>query len=391
MRLAYLASHRIQYHLPLFRALAANCSFEAWIAHRQDAEAQAAAGYGVAFDWDLDFERGFRSVDLPNASVRPGLGRFGGVSCPRIGQWIDAFKPDAVVVGGWNLKVYWDALRACRRRGIAVLARSDSRLEPRRPAWVGALKAATYPVLLGRFDHHLPAGTLSAAYLSRYGVTQDRLTVVPHVVDVPRFATAAAASRGGSTDALGLDPARPVAGFVGRLLGWKRVDDLLHALARPALRGTQALIVGDGPERCSLERLAQRLSVPARFTGFVNQTRLPTAYAAMDVFVLASDAHETWGLVANEAMACGVPVVASRAAGCTVDLVVPGETGEHFACTDIDGLAAALCRALVAGRAAYAAGILRAMQASAPGAAASLLLDAAASACAARQKTPARS
>ena len=60
--------------------------------------------------------------------------------------------------------------------------------------------------------------------------------------------------------------------------------------------------------------------------------------------ILPSDHGETWGLVVNEAMACGLPVLASDQVGCAVDLVQPGETGDVFRCGDVDALAVLLAR-----------------------------------------------
>ena len=80
--------------------------------------------------------------------------------------------------------------------------------------------------------------------------------------------------------------------------------------------------------------------------GFRNQSELPAIYAAADVLVLPSDRQETWGLVINEAMAAGLPVIASDAVGCVPDLITPGERGDRFPPGDIDALAAAL-RALL--------------------------------------------
>jgi glycosyltransferase involved in cell wall biosynthesis len=101
-------------------------------------------------------------------------------------------------------------------------------------------------------------------------------------------------------------------------------------------------MVGDGPLRAECERRTREQHLPAAFSGFLNQSRLPDAYAAADVLVLPSDAGETWGLVVNEAMASGRPAVVSRAAGCCEDLVVEGQTGRSFAPRDVPGLAAVL-------------------------------------------------
>jgi glycosyltransferase involved in cell wall biosynthesis len=78
-----------------------------------------------------------------------------------------------------------------------------------------------------------------------------------------------------------------------------------------------------------------------RFAGFRNQRALPSLYAAADMLVLPSDSRETWGLVANEALASGVPIVVSDAVGCARDLAV-GEAGRFYRVGQISQLAAAM-------------------------------------------------
>jgi glycosyltransferase involved in cell wall biosynthesis len=133
--------------------------------------------------------------------------------------------------------------------------------------------------------------------------------------------------------------------------------------------------------RASLASQAQALNVRATFLGFCNQSRLPGVYAAADLLVLPSDSTETWGLVVNEAMACGTPCVVSDDCGCAPDMISPG-TGRSFRTGDVQALAAAieavmddpqgLEAALLAKCAAYsthaaAAGIIHgAMQSHAP-------------------------
>jgi glycosyltransferase involved in cell wall biosynthesis len=73
--------------------------------------------------------------------------------------------------------------------------------------------------------------------------------------------------------------------------------------------------------------------------GFLNQQRIATAYAAADVLVLPSNGGETWGLVVNEAMACGVPAIVSDQVGCVPDLITDGETGFSFPCAEVAALA----------------------------------------------------
>jgi glycosyltransferase involved in cell wall biosynthesis len=77
--------------------------------------------------------------------------------------------------------------------------------------------------------------------------------------------------------------------------------------------------------------------------GFCNQTMMPLAYAAADALVLPSDARETWGLVANEALACGRPAIVSDACGCAPDLVADLTAGRVFPVGNVELLAEAIC------------------------------------------------
>jgi glycosyltransferase involved in cell wall biosynthesis len=104
----------------------------------------------------------------------------------------------------------------------------------------------------------------------------------------------------------------------------------------------EVAFAGAGELAGSLEHFAKTAGLAVRFHGFVNQSRLPEIYVTADVIALPSDASETWGLVINEAMACGVPAVVSDAVGCGPDLIEPGATGATFRTGDVAGMAAAL-------------------------------------------------
>jgi glycosyltransferase involved in cell wall biosynthesis len=73
---------------------------------------------------------------------------------------------------------------------------------------------------------------------------------------------------------------------------------------------------------------------------------MPAAYAAADCLVLPSDGRETWGLVANEALACGLPIIVSDSCGCAPDLAADGTVGRSFPTGDIGALARALANLL---------------------------------------------
>src|SRR5205085_4665905 len=106
----------------------------------------------------------------------------------------------------------------------------------------------------------------------------------------------------------------------------------------------EGAMAGDGPLRPAVEAAVAERSAPIRLCGFLNQSRIPEAYAAADVLVLPSDGGETWGLVVNEAMAAGRPALVSDQVGCAPDLVLDGQTGYVFPCGNVEPLAAHMAR-----------------------------------------------
>jgi glycosyltransferase involved in cell wall biosynthesis len=124
---------------------------------------------------------------------------------------------------------------------------------------------------------------------------------------------------------------------------WKGPFDLLEAFARASTPESYLVFAGDGALRSSLEKRSAELGIAdrVRFLGFMNQSQLPSVYCASDMLVLPSH-YDAFGLVVNEAMICGLPLVISDCVGAKFDLLRPGETGYIFPIGDVDALAAIL-------------------------------------------------
>jgi glycosyltransferase involved in cell wall biosynthesis len=201
----------------------------------------------------------------------------------------------------------------------------DSWVKRRR--WKEAVKSRVLP----RADAILTAGRDGRDYVKRYGVAEERIFVVPHVVDFERYSRASAitaSERERIRDRFGLRGT--TFAYVGRLWRGKGLSYLIDAFSM-VQRATESevslLLVGDGPdeswlrERCREEELAN-----VAFAGFHHSDTLPPLLAAAEVFVFPT-LGDPFGMVVPEAMACGLPVISTSAAGEVRDRIVDGVNG----------------------------------------------------------------
>ena len=351
IRLTIVETHPIQYNAPWFRYIARNCpelDLTVLYASRPSREQQA-VGYTGAFEWDSDLYGGYswQVVRESRSGESFDSERFDGVDVREIGDAVLATKPDAAMVAGWHSRTQLRAISTCRRHRIPLIYRGDTHLGmgpsgPLAPVWRLKTRA-----MLSRYAAYLAVGTRAREYLLANGARPTSIFWSPHSVDNALFAATAepyldAAGRENARRSFGCSPDDFVVLFVGRFDESKRVPDAIAAVGK--LGSSTALIVV-GCSDTTTKKRTEAACGPARvfWPGFLNQLELGRAYAAADCLVLPS-LRESWGLVVNEALATGLPVVVSDAVGSALDLVVPGVTGETFRSTDVDDLAAALDR-----------------------------------------------
>ena len=349
-RVAYLVSHPIQYQVPLLQRLAAHPEIALHVYFMDDRGARRHRDpeFGVPVQWDIPLLSGYPWTLLRNRSPLAAGDSFLRFLHPAIVGILRRERYDAIIVHGYAHATEWLAFLGAWWSGTPILLRGESTLRPRRGA--GAVKAAALRTLLRRIWGALAIGTRNRDFYRAYGVPEGRIFSVPYAVDNARFLGDAErwrASRADLRRALGLAVDLPVVLYAGKLIPRKRPSDLLHAYAEVAATHPAALVfLGEGSERRALEAaIAQRGLSGASITGFVNQSEISRYYAVADVLVLPSS-HEPWGLVLNEAMCFGLPVIASDAVGAAPDLVRPDENGLVYPTGDVPALARALRRLL---------------------------------------------
>lgn len=349
IRLGIWVSHPIQYYAPWFRHLTGVADVEVFYGHRVSPTDQAEAGFGVEFEWDIPLLEGYPYRWLENIAPRPNVETFSGCDTPEIRSILKHEIFDAFLVFGWGNKSAVQTIQACRHLGIPIVMRGDSQLGTPRSLAKRVVKYLPYRWFLRRIDAHVYVGKNNHSYLSHYGVPESRLFFAPHFVDNNFFVHASSQAQNQGIpqqlrSTLGIEPQDFVFLFAGKMIPKKRPRDLLEAfklcqdLGHPN-RTMHLVCIGDGPLRPSLEQLAKPLGGKVHFIGFRNQSEMPAWYRAADALVLPSDGGETWGLVVNEAMACGLPAIVSDAAGCSPDLIDQGRTGFTFPLGSVESLA----------------------------------------------------
>ncbi len=360
LKVAYLLSHPIQYQSPLLRILAQRRELELTVFYTSDFSLRRYRdqGFGVAVEWDVPLLGGYRHEFLPRlldsstiSFLRPL--NYGIFRRLRRGHF------DVLWIHGYATLDSWVAMAAAKMLSIPVLLRTDSTLidHPRGPVKL-ALKKFFFNILRNFIYGFLSVGQRNTEYWRHHFGPDVPVFSIPYAVDNAFFqeqSRAASATREELRRELQLEPDRPVILFASKLLARKRCIDLVDAylqlIERQTSRADHApqpylLIVGDGEERPRIEaRLQNAKAEGIRMLGFRNQSELPRYYDLCDLFVLPS-IHEPWGLVVNEVMNAGRPIIVSDQVGCQPDLVVEGENGVVFPAQNVAALADALDRLL---------------------------------------------
>jgi glycosyltransferase involved in cell wall biosynthesis len=267
-------------------------------------------------------------------------------SACRLMKRLDEISPDAVAILGYDNRVALKALKWCRqnRRGAVLLTASQER-DYRRFWWREWLKRQ----LVACFDAAMVGGKPHVSYAKKLGFSAKQIFTTYNVVDNDFWADWSKRVRkhpGEWRQRLDL----PERFFVtaSRFVRKKNIEGMLRAHAayvRMVGPGSwPLLIIGDGPLVDELKALTLQLGLSGlvRFTGYLPAHEMAPMFALASAFVLASSHSEQWGLVVNEAMASGIPVIVSQICGCATDLVVDGETGFTFDPQDESELATLL-------------------------------------------------
>jgi len=342
VRIVMLVSHPIQYYVPIYRTMAATPGIELIVLYlcRAGIEKSYDPGFGKEIAWDIPLLDGYSHHFLSEHSDSGGINM-------RVLKAIRDIKPDVLISHGYDKPTNMLAIVGARLMGIPVLIRSDTRLTDinLNP---GYIKDKIKRFLFNLASGFIAIGTKNREFYKWNGVPDDKIYFAPFSVNNNFFYvddSRRQLTRTETRNKMGIAHDACVVLSACKLIPIKRVQDAILAIAKIANSQPRVrlLLVGSGEMEHELRALAHELGLAdiVLFAGFLNQSEMPSVYAASDMFVLASEV-EPWGLAVNEAMAGGLPCIVSDQVGCAVDLVDGKGTGVVYPCGNIDLLAQAI-------------------------------------------------
>ncbi|HMN91064.1 MAG TPA: glycosyltransferase family 4 protein [Saprospiraceae bacterium] len=235
---------------------------------------------------------------------------------------LNKHKPDIVIIHGYFFPLSWAALMWCVVERIPYSLRSDSNGFINSSSGIKAIIKMWFLKKLTRgASSFLYIGTANKAYWQKYGATDSQLIEAKYAVDDRIFFPTATPRT--------ID--RTVFLFVGRLIPRKNVLLLLEAFKQmqDSWDKMELIIAGTGPQESQVQLfIEQNPEMPIRFLGRVSPADMPSLYQNADILVCPYE-REPWGLTINEAMSCGLAIIAATngTCGAAVDLMIDGQNG----------------------------------------------------------------
>ena len=345
INLLVVASHPIQYTTPIYKELTRSSDYNVKVLYLTIPDKRSQSlGFGKEFEWDIPLLEGY---DYTCAKSECGKGLafgFMGVRLKKpfadLNKVTKSFRPDVVLYTGWHFFGMVQIFSRLITSNIPIILRMDSNGIKHR----SSLHKWIYRKLLSFVKIGLVVGTENQEFCLSLGMKQRQIILCPHVVDNHFFSDRADKARNSNAqirNRWNIPKDSFCFLFAGKLQEKKRPLDLLEALKiiyHANGNHIYLLMVGTGKleDECVSYALANDL--PVTFAGFLNQTQMPEAYAVTDCIVLPSGDDETWGLVINEAMSCGLPAIVSDKVGCAKDLVHDNHTGYIYKSGEINQL-----------------------------------------------------
>ncbi len=338
--LGIVQSHLTQFDGPLFRRIVARSDLEVtvYLTHSDEHQMFYDPELRHASGWDHDVISGYRYHTFPT--------QLGGRL--RMAYRIASSEHDLVIVAGYSSLILLLVAILSKLRHTPVGLRADSILLYRtKTTWKWRLKDLVLPILYRLYTTMHPVGNLTRSMMIHYRFPEQAIFLFPYAVDndyLRQQFELTSLQRDSLRQEMGIGPNDQV--ILGVLKFVPREDPLTLLKAYNQIASSfprvHLILVGDGHLQSTMDQYIVRRALPrVHLPGYVPYSHLPRYFAMADVFVHPAQV-EPWGVTVNEAMVCGLPVIAADTVGAAYDLVTEGKTGLVFQAGNADSLAVQL-------------------------------------------------
>lgn len=345
MRLAIIITHPIRYVVPLFKLLSARKKIDVKVFYTFGPDLlkfqQFNSDYRKSAEPEVPLFDGYKFELVENIAKNKNSFSYTGIDNPELNFQIKKWHADAILVFGWNFKSHFKALRYFKKK-IPVYFRGDSTLldEDNQSFLKKTVRELALTWVYRYIDRALYVGTNNRNYYKKFGLKDNQLIYAPHAIDNNRFANFPNAEMQALIHRreMNIGDKDTVFLFAGKFTAKKNPLLLVNSFLKASIKNTHLLFVGTGDLEGELKRMAHPYP-NIHFMPFQTQTMMPVIYRMGNLFILPSQGpEETWGLVLNEAMACGLAVAATNKCGSAVDLIEHEKNGYIFRSNDVEQL-----------------------------------------------------
>lgn len=334
-KIAIITTHPIQYQIPLFKQFRKNIEAHVFFASSHGYKSKKKdKEFRVRLNWDQYKNplQGFKSYF--SKSQKYSIFEFK-LSFSNLEYFFKKNRFDAVLIFGWNNLFYLKSLFLAKKYKIKTILRVETNLKLKISLFKKTFKFFVLKFFFRFIDAFLYIGNLNKIFLIYHGVPKKKLFYAPYFVDNNFFKKKKFKN---FKKKINLNDKKIIL-FVGKLIDRKNPEDFLKLATNfKKYKKLHFMIIGDGylKSYCKNFIKENRLN-NVTIMGFQNQKMLREIYNISDLLILTSK-YETWGLVVNEAMACGLPVISTEQCGSSRDLISNGITGYTYSFGDMKRL-----------------------------------------------------
>lgn len=346
LKLAILNTHPIQYFAPLYEELAKQENIDLTVLYcsKWGVEEYVDPQFKTSFKWDIPLLDGYNYKFLKNIRKTQNVNKFFNLINLEIISELYRNKYDVLWLNGHNNLTNIIAVITAKIFGIKLLMRAETQLNIEITPFKKFIRKPVMKLFYKLFNGFLFIGTRNREYYEYLGITDNKLFFVPYTVNNEFFISKVIAAQKRINELkirFNLNNGNLNILYASKLIRRKNPLDLLKAfqIIKGKFKSVNLLFVGTGDQESTLKGFINQNNIKdVYFLGFLNQSELPEAFALSDVFVLPS-INETWGLVINEAMCAGLPIITTDVVGAASDLVKEGINGFTYKAGDVNQLA----------------------------------------------------